>query len=120
MTTSPLPVPPLTPTLAPSLTPEPTPQPAILEMPAEPEMSTVTEEPVAIITQPSPKVEPKVELEVEMETKAPRLVRLIPTHGFPIRHFNGGIVFYPNQPSAEVPVDAWLENQMRRGILKEV
>ena len=79
-------------------------------------MSTVTEEPVAIITQPSP----KAELEVEMETKAPRLVRLIPTHGFPIRHFNGGIVFYPNQPSAEVPVDAWLENQMRRGILKEV
>ncbi len=106
MTTSPLPVPPLTPTLAPALDAGPTPQPSTLEMPAKPEMSTVTEEPVAIITQPSP--------------SAPRLVRLIPTHGFPIRHFNGGIVFYPNQPSAEVPVDAWLENQMRRGILKEV
>ena len=64
-------------------------------------------EPVALVTQPSVKANP-------------RLVRLIPTHGFPIRHFNGGIVFYPNQPSAEVPVDAWLENQMRRGILKEV
>ena len=106
-TTSPLPVPPLTPTLAPSLAPEP--EPAIIEMPAEPEMSTVTEEPVAIITQPSPSVKAN-----------PRLVRLIPTHGFPIRHFNGGIVFYPNQPSAEVPVDAWLENQIQRGILKEV
>jgi hypothetical protein len=100
----------MTPTLAPALDAEPTSQSAILEMPAEPEMSTVTEEPVAIITQPSPK----------LEAKAPRLVRLIPTHGFPIRHFNGGIVFYPNQPSAEVPVDAWLENQMRRGILREV
>lgn len=68
--------------------------------------ATVTPEPVTLVMQPSPSV--------------PRLVRLIPTHGFPIRHFNGGIVFYPNQPSAEVPMDAWLENQMRHGILKEV
>ena len=78
------------------------------------EPATVTPEPVTLVTEPSPKVEQKV------ETRTPRLVRLIPTHGFPIRHFNGGIVFYPNQPSAEVPVDAWLENQIQRGILKEV
>jgi hypothetical protein len=49
-----------------------------------------------------------------------RLARLVPAKGFPIRHFNGGIVFVPGQPSAEVPVDAWLENQIKRGILKEV
>lgn len=74
------------------------------------EPATVTPEPVTLVTEPSPKI----------ETKVPRLVRLIPTHGFPIRHFNGGIVFYPDKPSAEVPVDAWLENQIQRGILKEV
>ena len=50
----------------------------------------------------------------------PRLARLVPQHGFPIRHFNNGIVFYPGQPSAEIPVDAWLENQIKQGILKEV
>ena len=107
MTASPLPVPPLTPIQ------EPQPEMAYLVDPVT-EPATVTPEPVTLVTEPSPKVEPKV------ETKSPRLARFIPTHGFPIRHFNGGIVFYPNQPSAEVPVDAWLENQIQRGILKEV
>jgi hypothetical protein len=111
MTTSPLPVPPL----APALTPDSAQVSAVIEAiaaPNEKAAEALTEtgvESVTLITQPSPSMK-----------ATPRLVRLIPTHGFPIRHFNGGIVFYPNQPSAEVPVDAWLENQMRRGILKEV
>lgn len=49
----------------------------------------------------------------------PRTVRLAPRHGFPIRHFNGGVTFYPGYP-AEVPLDAWLENQIACGILAEV
>jgi hypothetical protein len=59
-------------------------------------------------------------LPVEIKTqKSTRLVRLVPAKGFPIRHFNGGIVFYPGIPSAEVPVDAWIENQIKHGTLVE-
>ena len=74
----------------------------------EPDTRAVAEEPATVVTQHS--------------TGAAkfRLARLVPVKGYPIRHFSGGIVFYPGVPSAEIPVDAWIENQIRRGTLVEV
>lgn len=128
-TASPLPVPPLTPALA----QEPQPEMAYLVDPST-EPATVIPDPVQVsaaieaIATPTEKaaealtevgVEP-VTLVVQPSPSATRLARLIPAKGFPIRHFNGGIVFYPGVPSAEIPVDAWLENQIKRGTLVEV
>ncbi len=50
----------------------------------------------------------------------PRTARLKPKGAFPIRHFNQGIVFYPGVPSAEIPIDVWLENQITHGTLIEI
>lgn len=83
------------------------PDPVTLEpAQARPDLAPVaTSEPLTLIASSKP---------------GPRLARLVPKHGFPIRHFNNGIVFYPGQPSAEIPVDAWLENQIKSGTLQEV
>lgn len=78
----------------------------------------VTLEPAQAQPAPAAAAEPVTLVAASKPTQ--RLARLTPVKGFPIRHFNGGIVFYPGQPSAEVPIDAWLENQIKRGILKEV
>jgi len=78
---------------------------------AGPELVDVTE------TVPTPEIVEAVKQVVAQNT---RTARLTTKGGFPIRHFNQGIVFYPGVPSAEIPVDAWLENQIKHGALVEV
>ena len=65
----------------------------------------------------SPKV---TEVAPVKDMKTARTAKFRTVHGFPIRHFNGGVTFYPGQDSAEVAVDQWIENQVKKGILKEV
>ena len=89
---------------------KPTMIPDITAIPPVPSIPQLVQEP-AIQEPVSPPAETKV---------TQRLARLVPVKGFPIRHFNGGIVFYPGVPSAEIPLDAWLENQIKRGVLVEV
>jgi hypothetical protein len=115
---TPLPVPPLSPTPTPSTSTAPD-EMAYLVDPAQ---VAAAVESIAAPTEKAAEALKEVGVEsVTLITQpSPRLARLTPTKGFPIRHFNGGIVFYPGTPSAEVPLDAWLENQIRRGILKEV
>lgn len=98
-TVNPLPIPPLE-----SVTAQSSDKPV-----AQPSDKPVAQQTSSVEQKPKPK-----------KTTQQKLAKLMPTHAFPIRHMNGGIVFYPGTPSAEVPVDAWLENQIAKGILKEV
>lgn len=102
--------------------PTPTAPPAP-ELNLAPAIEISAPEPVAETAEPTPELvavdttpEPVTTV---LAPAGPRTVRLAPTHGFPIRHFNGGVTFYPGYP-AEVPLDAWLENQIACGILAEV
>jgi len=78
----------------------------------------VVVQPVLDVVMPDVVVQPaSTKTEV---ARTPRTARIAAAKGFAIHHRNGGIVFYPGIPSAEVVIDPWIENQIKHGTLVEV